>query len=361
MGKRYAITPEDVKNLEELAREISPIVFWTCNYEPTESYSINEDAMFLDGIQDLYKFAIDTNCVLRSLVYSPKNSIYDGLLSGEERRSVRNHIDTIQMLRSVIDHGQSELNGRYSAESLDSYRSWIRTRLGSERPTSNDDFAILCDALEDLGDALISDCELILNRLRRMGDRQMIVDRWTDATIRWYCTGTRQHYYKGQLADYYIARALRIRPQFLNNTPQWRIDGKVSSWIRSQVTYEYDRLVSERGSIKEHLDHPTAMELKVKSSLPEVYDEMQAQRRRDAETISVRLSSIEADFSRLRSMHRDDKCLWFFDSQRLGNQLRSTIESLESTGGSFTLLPQSLLQVDVELNFKDVPSPDGDF
>ena len=361
MSKIYAIAPEDVKKLGELAREISPMLFWTCNYEPTESYSINEDAMFLDGIQDLYKFAIDTNCVLKSLVYSPKNSIYDGLLSEEERKRMRSHIDTIQMLRSVIDHNQSELNGRYSAEYLDSYRRWIRTRLGSDQPTNNNDFAILCDALRDLGEALVSDCELILNRLKRMNNRQGIVDRWVDATIRWYCTGTRQHYYKGQLADYYIARSLRLRPHFLDNTPQWRINGKVNSWIRAQVTYEYDRLVAERESIREHIDHPTSMELKVKSSHPEIYDAMQDQRRIEMKSISTKLVSIETDFDRLRAIHMDNKCSWFFDSQRLGNQLRSTIESLESNVESFTLLPQSLLQIDVELNFKDIPSPDNDF
>ena len=361
MSKRYAITLEDVKNLEDLAREISPIVFWTCNYEPTESYSINEDAMFLDGIQDLYKFAIDTNCVLRSLVYNSKNSIYDGLLGREERTRMRSHIDTIQMLRSVIDHNQSELNGRYSAESLDSYRMWIKTHLGSNQPTSNGDFSRLCDALEDLGTALMSDCEMILNRLRRMSNRQGIVDRWVDATIRWYCTGTRQQYYKGQLADYYIARALRLRPQFLDNTPQWQINSKVNRWIRAQVTYEYDRLMAEKTSIQEHIDHPTAMELRVKSSHPKIYDEMQAQRKQDIETISIKLGLIETDFDRLRAKNADDKCSWFFDSRRLGNQLRSTIESLETNGESFSLLPQSLLQLDAELNFKDVPSPDHDF
>lgn len=361
MSKMHVVSLADAMKLDELAREISPMLFWTCNYEPTESYSINEDAIYQDCIQDLYKFAIDTNCVLRPLVYSPKYSIYDGLLSRDERTRMRSSIDTIQMLRSVIDHNQSESNGRYSVMSLDSYRKWIKNQLGNDRPASNEDFEVLCNALKILGNALISDCELILRRLISLNNRQEFVDRWINSTIRWYTTGARQQYYKGQLADYYIARALQTRPHFLDQTPQWQVTAKVNSWIRAQVTYEYERLVGEKKSIQEHIKHPTAIELKVKSSRPEIFDEMQAQRRQDMEAISAKLRSIEADFDRLKAVYKDNKCSWFFDAQRLGNQLHATIKNLLSNGEPFTLLPQSLLQMDVSYNFRKVPSPDNDF
>lgn len=353
--------PDEARRLDAMAQDISPILFWTCNYEPTQSYSINEDAMFHDGIQDLYKFAIDANCVFKPLVTNPHNGIYDYLLTREEAAGLRRHIDTVQMLRAVIDHNQSKLNGRFSADNLDSFTNWIQSRIGKEVPQSNDDFAILREALDALGADLVAGSEMILNRLRRMPGRREIVEGWTRSVVRWYCIGTRQQYYKGQLADYYIGRAVTRRPRFLENVSQSDLIGKVNRWIRMQVMHEYESLKSEEAKIRELLDHPNPMALRIKAANPEMFEKVQSQQRNDVEEIAAKLQGIECEHAFLRGRYGEDKCGWFFDSKRLDGQLMKTLESLDEQGELYTLLPQSLLQIDVRLNFANVSSPDGDF
>lgn len=355
------IASKRVKDLEQLARSIAPSLFWTCNFEPTVSYSVNADGMFYEGIQDLYKFAIDTNCVFRPLVFNSKNAIYKQLLKPNEVHTARTHFETVQMLRSVMDHNQSVSNGWIASSNLNAYTQWIQVLIGKEFPEHDEDFLVLCNALKDIGNALIKDSELMLQRLKLVGDRERLTERWTDAIIQWYCKDTRQTYYWGQLMDSYVARALPRNPRFLTSMTDNRLFGKVKSWIHAQVMHERDQLDAKKTELQNSLDHPNKIERELRARYPEDYEKKCADQRKEIQTINERQREIDKEFQDLQNRCGSNPSHWFFYPQRLKKQLQVTLEYLRKSDEGFTLLPQDFLQKDVERNFDGIASPDGDF
>ena len=100
------ISAETANRLNRLVQtQIDSRLFLFCNYEPTHSYTISEDAQFLTAVQDLYKFAIDSSGILQYYYrYVPKADQY-------QFKPLSGILDKIKALRSVIDHNQSAANG----------------------------------------------------------------------------------------------------------------------------------------------------------------------------------------------------------------------------------------------------------
>lgn len=369
MRASRVVTKESALRLNEIAREVSPALYWTCNYEPTVGYAIGYDAEFLLGVQDLYKFAIDTNCILKTIALNPRGSVCGEVLERSELAELRRCLDVIQNLRGCFDHNQSDLNGRISVDRRDDLANWVRAQLGKDEPSSLDDYGILCLALEGIGDSLVALSETILHRIRERPDRELIAGKWTDATLKWYCGGSRQDYYRGQLSDYYIARALARRPSFLNATDSVALRKRVNAWIGAQVTYRCEeslrKLEDERNTTLDFLQNPNPIAIKIRESNPERYEEAVRESRQRLSDIERGLQEGQQELDQLReaidNRFHGREVSFFFDSDRLENQLRETLGSLEAGGEDFSLLPQSLLQIDVERNFARVPSPYDDF
>ena len=85
--------------------QIDSHLFLFCNYEPTHSCAISEDAQFLTAVQDLYKFSIDSSCVLKNY--------YCFVPQTDQNRfnQISRIIEKIKAIRAVIDHNQSADNG----------------------------------------------------------------------------------------------------------------------------------------------------------------------------------------------------------------------------------------------------------
>ena len=356
--KSSVITAEENRALNDLVRLIDPILFWTCNYEPTLSYSLSEDALFLTGIQDLYKFAIDTNCVLKGIAFNSKYGICKNLLNDREAAErLRATINVIQTLRAVIDHNQSELNGRISASQIDAYVSWMRACIGKDQPTNQDDFQALNEELRAMGKTLVASSREAIRLIQEHQNRNEIVSKWIEQILRWYCSGTRQEHYRGQLSDYYIATACASQPNFNYDIDPVDLRFKVNGLIMRQTTSRFDaplrKLEAERRDIERASEHPSSQERALKEKFPELYDLAVENRSNRLVEINAEIEQIEAERSRFTASHRN-LCDYFFGQERLYGQLRETMRELQEEGTAYTLLPQDFLQLDIERNCRSV-------
>lgn len=359
MTRTSVITAEEGRELNFLAQSINPILFWTCNYEPTLSYALSEDALFLSGIQDLYKFAIDANCVLKGLAFNSKNSICSNLFHREDAKQLRDAIDTIQVLRSVIDHNQSDFNGRTSAARVEAYVAWVGTHLGKSEPTSEKDFRTLNASLREMGGILVSLSRKAIGLISGRSDSKRIADKWIEAVIRWYCSGVHQEYYRGQLSDFYIAKACATRSNFNIDMTSGRLFSNVNRWISMQTTSQYDiplgQLERERKEIDGASMGPLQQELAEK--YPEIFAtvaESQNKRLLEIDDEIERLKKARADFE---SMYEGKKVEYFFNAERLSKQLHESLKAMQEADERLTLLPQDFLQFDIERHFDCVQLP----
>ena len=325
--------------------KIDPHLFLFCNYEPTLSYAISEDAQFLTAIQDLYKFAIDSSCILR---YH-----YKYVQPKDQRRSrqLSKLIDQIKADRAVIDHNQSPDNGRVEQSLLQTYAAWIRSVLGKAEPTTLHDFAALNAKLAQMGSELV---KLTNDWIRCIGreadtDKAKIAEKWAKRTLQWYCSNSKTEIYMGQLMDAYLARATAAGHSIDISDRQLR--AKVRNWIEYACFFPLDE------TIKQLEDDITILEEILQNTRMSA-DQQQALRR-EVTTYQQQLAAKKQEKVDLQTEINGNPVEYFY--RGLEARLRNTISALEADQASYTLLPQDLLQEDIQLFFGRVPSPEGDF
>lgn len=362
------ISAKAAKELDTLAQSINPILFWTCNFEPMISYAISEDARFFIGIQDLYKFAFDTNCVLKGIASNNKNSICQNLLPSRDAEILRNATDTVQMLRAVLSHNHSDLNGKMDSAAIDAYNGWIREKLGKDTPVAPGDFSELNAALRDIGADLIRLSEQVIACIKARQDVDVITKKWIERTLQWYCTGTHQNYYRSQLCDLYYAEGCERRRNFANNVDEHELVSRVNRWIKNQITREFDvklkDLIDERSRIKSLIDDQSPRALKLQKACPEQFEKVTETWKHRLGEIEVEIDVVQGQRDQfLRRCHEKYRTEidYFFNGEKLFSQLYDTLERLRDNGENFTLLPQDFLFSDIMHNFQGVRVPNRDF
>ena len=360
------ISAESARELNDLAQTVDPILFWTCNYEPTRSFAISEDALFQTAVQDLYKFAIDTNCVLKGIALNGRSSICRNLLQNSDMRELKRVINTVQMLRSILDHNQSNLNGELASGTDREYRIWLQSNLNKECPNNEDDFAILNNRLYGMGSSLLRISRIAIELIRDRGDTGEIARKWKDATLSWYSTQTRQEQlYKSQLMQFYLAKASAHDVNFTNRCSSADLKRKIRGWIILQLTHcqdaELRTLEREREELSRALDITNPITKAFYAQAPKEYTAALKNIRSEYAAIEEKIASLQSEREDLVAQYGGNEIKYYFEPGRFRRQLDDSVRRLQSCGAAFTLLPQDLLYLDIEYNFDGVASPEGDF
>ena len=328
---------------------VNPHLFLFCNYEPTLSYAISEDAQFLTTIQDLYKFTIDSSCILKNY--------YRYVLRADRYRfkQLSKMIDQIKANRAVVDHNQSPDNGRVEQNLLQTYIAWVRSVLGKTEPTTLDDFAALNAELAQMGNELVRLTEDWISYIGRKADADKAKDteEWTKSTLWWYCHNSKAEIYKGQLMDAYLARTSAAGRNI--NILNYQLQRKVNNWI----CYAYFFPLSTE--IERLKDDITKLESMLQNSAvcAQLSVEQQQLLLRKREEYGQQLATKNKEIADLQVRINGKPDEYFY--RNLETQLHHTLAALEANQISYTLLPQDLLQEDIQLFFGSIPSPEGDF
>lgn len=334
------ISATQANQLNHLVRkEIDSRLFLTCNYTPTEVPALGNSAKFYLGIQDLYKFAVDTSFVIGNLdKYLPFGTEQSFI------RDFRTQIDDIKNLRSVIDHSQSGYDGFFAREHLRRYDRIIQAALNKPkskdeavakvklRPETESDFELLYVSLKDRADRLLEDLEFFIKRVATSDEREEIAMRWVAATIEWY--GRKQDIYLGQLGDVYQAKmadaqknsTFWYRQGTVGELRGYQLRGKLNCWIENALFADLDSMIQNCECIIRNYPKQAKMAMGKRDK------HLQARQEREAQ---------------IGENRRD----YFF--RNLSQQLEDTMK-----GYSGGLLPQELLLADIQRVFDKVHSQD---
>lgn len=110
---------------------------------------ISEDGRYLLNIQDLYKFAIDSSCIIKQ---------YRRIIPQSDHRQfaqLRKLLDQISTFRTVFDHNISNKDGQLSVDEMARYMAWVRTTIGKSAPEAEDDYKTLNQKLSDMATELL--------------------------------------------------------------------------------------------------------------------------------------------------------------------------------------------------------------
>lgn len=127
-----------------VCKKIANHLFLFCNYEPGIPNALTMDGQYFLGVQNLYRLYIDCSCIL------PKQNMMKMWLDSASYQKYRIVKNTIQLLRSCIDHNNSSYNGRREEKQLEDYRQWLRRVIQKDTVADQNDYQLLVDALRHL-------------------------------------------------------------------------------------------------------------------------------------------------------------------------------------------------------------------
>lgn len=335
------ISAERAEQMNQMVRNrIDSHLFLTCNYAPTEVPAPSSSAKFYLGIQDLYKFTVDTSCIISYLwKYAPPS------LERNFVTNFRSQVNDIQALRAVIDHSQSEFDGFFAREYLRHYDSIVWTVLNKRRakdkiklrPEDEKDFDLLYADLEDRAAKLLGDLESFIEQVAVSDQKADIVANWTEAILDWY--SRKQDIYLGLLGNVYQAKMVQKQgttnagmstnlSEFASGIQGFQMRGKLNRWIERALFADLDRQIAGCDFIINESKNTKAINV-AKAKKEECY-----QQRQDREELI------------------GEDCRGYF-FKNLRQQLEDTMANY--SGG---LLPQELLQADIKRVFESVGSQD---
>ena len=348
---------------QKVQEEIDPRLFLCCNYHPTASYAIGEDGKYMTSIQDLYKFAIDSNCIIK--VY--KRFLPWDSLSEEERDTFKRFdavLKQVDLLRAVTDHNNSPQNGYMEKERAERYGEWLYEVLGKPTPETQADFAQLNQQLADMAADLLQGLHYFVACAARQHNRNEIVADWIDRTLRWYCSPTKQEIYKGQIMDAYIANTRAYGRDYPELYQIRRLTPKIQAWVRDAFLAPIEKEQKEADDAIEMnqkiLNGSTPMVQALRAKMtPENWAIMESRCQEQIAQNEQKKETLRWERQELECKIGQNPLDFLFEG--LEDQLRRTMAKCETDGIEYTLLPQDLLQIDVEWFFQNVPSRNGDF
>lgn len=353
------LTAKHAEDLNKLVQSlIDSRLYLFCNYEPTIRHVISEDGEYLVNIQDLYKFAIDSSCIIKQYYKILPESDY------WQFSNLRKLLDQISTFRTVFAHNISDKDGQLSVDKMAIYESWVRSAIGKTAPQTTDDFKILNRKLSDMATELLQSIEKLIRHFSQIPDQGSVVSSWIDKTLYWYSNNTKTDIYKGNLVSAYIANSKAAGKN--TDDVYWRrgVNRKVSRWIESALRHpvqsKIDQTEEEIRQIKDVLDGKNPMFEDSRRKLPAAkVEEILNKFRLSLREKQQQLSNLRCEMERLDKEIGKDSAKYFY--RNLEKQLRETIENLEQSSTSYTLLPQDLIQEDIARVFRGVPSLEHDF
>lgn len=342
------LTTRHAEYLNQLVQQlIDPRLYLLCNYEPTIGHAISEDGRYLLNIQDLYKFAIDSCGIIKQYYdFLPKDEAWTECTNWLILQSKINHF------RTVFDHNTNENDGRLSAEAKEAYMNWVLSSIGKPDPETLDDYKQLNEKLREMAEELRCCFESFIRCVAKNPNRDQVVRQWIDKTLYWYSNNTKTNIYKGHLIENYTARAAACNmniyhPRFI----EYR--GKnVRDWI---ANLQIHPIKSEIRQLEREIDANRRILAgqNLRSPLSPAYA---AEFRRTLEEKERKLSELKSELDRAQTVHSKELENQFY--RNLERQLKETVEYLDQEGEAYTLLPQDLIQADIDRVFGAVPIPD---
>ena len=353
------ISADEAQRLNLLFQQkVDPRLFLFCNYEPTIPRPISEDGAFYVNVQDLYKFAIDSGCIAKGY------SRYLADNHDPNFRSMGEILEQIKTLRSIVDHNQNEINGKNDKEMLSGYHRWMIEVIGKDFPESTQDFQSINRKLKSMATSLLSYLEKFVNAVGSAPNKQALVNQMIDHIMYWYSNNTQTHIYEGQLQDAYLYRASAAGKSYVSRKPARVLRTKVGKWIEAAQLFVYtqkqDELTRQKTGIQGSFSQVGAPNNPFSSLISE------EDRKKLLTNLNQQLEKCEQEIE--ENEKKLDACRTKIDGKPyaylfkiLPSQLKETMDRLDKQGVPYTLLPQDLMQEDIEYRFAGVASPEYDF
>lgn len=308
--------------------KIAPHLFLTCNYAPSPYYIESEDAKFVVGILNLYKFAVDG-----SVINKIPDIMDDNMSHTIDVKSFKKNIDIVKALRSSYGHNESEISG--NDDDVKKVDAWMQ-----KRPQTTNDYIALNQRLQKLAADIVDVVHQFVIEASRSKQKTFLIERWENIIGDFYQRPNTKNILVGQLKKFYSARKGILSMERSDNRD-------MACCVR---TYYIGDLESKRDEREEHyricrnLSLSTENQAKLKKKVEEVEEKLTERKNQ----IIMRLGSGGTTIDKL-----DRNVYLYLDlyMKELPQKIIDLIKNAEDTDAYETLLPQNIVQYIVKQDF----------
>ena len=301
-----------------IQQEVDARLFVCCHYEPI-SYAISDDAFFMESIDNLYRFAIDSSYLIKNTKCIP-NFPY---------RNLKDLKDQIDMLRSFKDHNQSDSLGQNSIDKISQFEEWISNIINKEKPSTISDYTELNKHLLCLSSKLISEINKLIDCCASFPNRRDLVQELLSKICLWYSTNTKVDIYKGFLFGLYLSES----------RSNYYTIFQLNRWLESTMTSAYTNKKQQLSVILSRIKRA----LRNKNALASVLSDEEISSLENLKPLIEKyLNQINKVLS-LRRTVQDNMPFISYLVKEMDNHIKETIIYLDSQNIEYNMLPENIM------------------
>lgn len=174
--------------------KIAPHLFLACNYAPSPYLIQSEDAKFVVGILNLYKFVIDGSVIEKI------PSIIDAAMGSTlNKKTFTEKIAIVKALRTVYCHNESEISG--NDDEVKIVNAWM-----NKMPQNISDYGILNRQLQKLASDIMALLYQFIEEASKTKQKAVLIENWEYNIGNFYRRPNTKNILVGQLKKFYSAR-----------------------------------------------------------------------------------------------------------------------------------------------------------
>lgn len=332
------------ENLNELVRnKIAPHLFVLCNYEPDCLPVFGDDAKFIQGVMNFYKYAHDASLIEQ--LWNIDKQMGERVISSNRVlfNDLKRITDLISDWRTLYCHNISEASG--NDDKRERCQRWLSKAIGKKEIEKLDDYHFALKKLEAEAQRVYEIAKIIICKFSECyADKMKLIATWEDYIIKYYGLPTNEAIIKSQLKLAYMA--------LFNSNGETQLSRELACWCKNMYLQE-----EQNCRLFEENEQQLQKKLSVEefSKLREVYEEQKrkiSQLKNDIVKSKQKGKSEEIRRRITVESLREFDYLDYYIADVRNKKIREYIPKAIAEG--YTMLPQDIIQYIIEVDFEGV-------
>lgn len=322
-----SVISEEITELVQT--KIAPHLFLTCNYTPSPYLLLNEDAKFVVGILNLYKFTIDGSIIDKI------PGIMDAAMSSTlNKKMFLEKIALVRALRTVFCHNESEISG--NDDDIKIVDAWMR-----KRPQTDDDYKLLNQHLQKLASEVVAAIYQFIGDASMSKQKKALVNKWEEVIKSFYRRPNTKNILEGQLKKIYSARKGILS---MNRSDNLDMEECVKKYYLGGLEEKLKEQESNYVYLCKTLSLPAESQAKLRRKVEEVEEELIERKKQIVERFGKNEITLD-DLEKRKRLYLD---LYL---RELPQKISCLIDDSVDTNVYGTLLPQDIVQYIIQKDF----------
>lgn len=309
--------------------KIASHLFLACNYAPSPYFVQSEDAKFVVGILNLYKFAVDGSIIDKI------PTIMDLTMGSTiNKKAFKKKIILVKSLRAVYCHNESEISG--NDDDIKRVNAWMQ-----KSPQNINDYRALNQQLQKLASDIVVVLHQFIEDASRIKQKAVLIENWENIIKSFYRRPNTKNILIGQLKKFYSARKGILSMDGSDNLD-------MASCVRKYYIGDLESKLEEKENNYRILCRKLSLSVENRVNLRKTVEAVEQELIERKKQIITRLgnSGITID-----SIDRSDYLYLELYMKELPQRIIDLIENTVDTNVYGNLLPQNIVQYIVKQDF----------